>query len=255
VTEPKHPLTLAVDIGGTGIKATVLDAAGEMVTERERVETTYPMPPDQLVGIINEMVKQLPASDRGSAGFPGMVRNGRVLTAPMFSTAHGPGTPVEAKLVEAWYDFDLAAVLSRAIGIPFRVANDADVQGSAVVAGKGVEMVITLGTGFGTALFEEGRLLPHLEIAHHPLRQDETYNEYVGEAARKLVGTKRWNRRVRRAIGQLEALVFYDHLYVGGGNAKRIEGSLGENVTIIDNRAGLLGGIALWERTAHLDAP
>jgi polyphosphate glucokinase len=241
------PLTLTIDIGGTGLKAAVLNRKGAMLSDRLRVETAYPMPPEKLLADIVGLIEPLPAADRGSAGFPGMVRGGRVLTAPMFSTEAGPGTNVDDDLVDAWNGFDLAAALSKAVKIPFRVANDADVQGSAVISGKGVEMVITLGTGFGTALFEDGRLLPHLELAHHPMRDDQTYNEYVGEVARKMVGPKRWNRRVRRAIGLLDALVFYDHLYIGGGNAKRIDFNLGDKVTIVDNTAGLLGGIALWE--------
>jgi len=252
-SEGERPRTLAIDVGGSGIKATVLAADGTMLVDRVRVETTYPMPPDRLVDAVVALVAPLPEADRGSVGFPGMLRDGVVLTAPTLSTAHGPGTKQDPDMVTAWHGFELANRLSAAIGVPFRAANDADVQGSAVVQGKGVEMVVTLGTGFGTALFEHGRLLPHLELAHHPVRDNLTYDEYIGDVARKTVGNKRWTRRVRRAVAQLDALVFFDHLYVGGGNAKRLTEDLGDRVTIVDNTAGLLGGIALWERTAHLD--
>ncbi|MGH9046302.1 MAG: ROK family protein, partial [Acidimicrobiales bacterium] len=157
------PLTLAIDIGGTGLKASVLDGAGAMVADRVRVPTKYPLPPDGdggLVATLTKLVQPLPGSDRVSAGFPGMVRGGHVLSAPHFVTESGPGSKVDADLAKAWDRFDLAGALSAALGKPTKVANDADVQGAAVVQGKGLELVVTLGTGFGTALFMDGGLLP-----------------------------------------------------------------------------------------------
>jgi polyphosphate glucokinase len=128
------------------------------------------------------------------------------------------------------------------------VANDADIQGAAVVTGTGLELAITLGTGFGTGLFYEGKLMPHLEIAHQPFRKGETYNEQLGEAARKDIGEERWNKRVHKAIANLRALMFFDHLYIGGGNSRRLKrDGLDDDVTIVDNTAGILGGIKLWE--------
>lgn len=242
------PTTLAIDIGGTGLKASVLDAEGRMLVDRVRVPTTYPMPPDRMVATLCELVKPLPPFDRVSAGFPGMVRNGRVLTAPHFVTAHGPGTEVVPALLAAWTGFDLAGALAEETGRPARVVNDADLQGVAVVTGKGLELVVTLGTGVGTALFYDGRLLPHMEFAHHPFEKNETYNERLGEAARKAIGTKKWNRRVERAVTTLWNLFMYDHLFIGGGNAERITFTLPDNVSIVDNAAGILGGIKLWER-------
>jgi polyphosphate glucokinase len=252
--DAQRPLTLAIDIGGTGLKASVLDHAGAMVADRVRVPTTYPMPPAGEGGMVPrlaELVSSLPEADRVSAGFPGMVRNGRVLSAPHFSTQGGPGTPIDPELEKAWRGFDLAEALRAALGKPARVANDADVQGAAVVAGKGLELVITLGTGFGTAVFLEGRLLPHLEIAHQPFRKGETYNEQLGERTRKEIGEDRWNRRVRKAIETLDALLFFDYLYIGGGNARRVSrdrlGDVMKRTTVIDNANGILGGIKLWE--------
>ena len=202
---PVGPLTLAIDIGGTGLKASVLDAQGAMVADRVVVKTTYPCPPAKLVDDLAALVAPLPTADRISAGFPGMVRKGRVLSAPHFVTDAGPGTKVDDELVAQWDHFDLAGALSKRLGKPTRVANDADLQGAAVVSGKGLELVITLGTGVGTALFYDGRLLPHLEFAHTPFRKGETYNEQLGDAARKEVGNGRWNKRVRRAVDTLRA--------------------------------------------------
>ena len=248
---PASPSTLAIDIGGTGLKAAVLDATGALVADRVRVPTTYPTPPEKLVEDLAALVAPLPSFDRVSAGFPGMVRRGRVLTAPQFSTVAGLGSEVDPDLLEQWTGFDLESALADRFGKPARVANDADVQGAAVVRGQGLELVVTLGTGVGTAFFYDGRLLPHLEFAHHPFRKDETYNEQLGERVRKEIGASRWNKRVRKAIDTLRALCFFDHCYLGGGNAKRLEIDLPADVTVVDNTAGLLGGIKLWE-SGHL---
>lgn len=257
-TAPAHPFTLAIDVGGTGLKASVLDASGAMVADRVRVPTSYPMGPDGdngMVPALAKLVAPLPHADRASAGFPGMVRGGHILSAPHFETTGGPGTAVDPKLTSAWRGFDMAGALTTALGVPTKVANDADVQGAAVVRGHGLELVITLGTGFGTAVFLDGGLLPHLEVAHQPFRKDETYNEQLGERTRKEVGHQRWNRRVRKALTQLDGLFFYDHVYIGGGNAKRVDrdelGDLLERTTVVDNTAGILGGIKLWEQ-GHL---
>jgi polyphosphate glucokinase len=254
----EHPFTLAIDVGGTGLKASVLSKDGAMVADRVKVATTYPMPPDGehgLVAALATLVHPLPPADRASCGFPGMVRRGHVLSAPHFVTKKGPGSAVDPDLFKAWSDFDLATELTRVLNVPTKVANDADVQGAAVVDGKGLELVVTLGTGFGTAVFMDGSMLPHLELAHHPFRKDETYNEQLGELARKKVGDKQWNHRVREAIACLDAVFFFDHLFIGGGNARRIDrdelGDVLERITVVDNTAGILGGIKLWEE-GHL---
>jgi polyphosphate glucokinase len=204
-----------------------------MLCDRARVETPSDLTPQLLVETLAALVAPLPAYDRVSVGFPGVVTNGVVHTAPNLGT-------------EAFRGFDLAGALAARLGKPARVLNDADMQGYAAISGKGVEMVITLGTGFGTALFMNGHLAPHLELAHHPFRKGETYEEQVGEAARKKVGKEKWSKRVIRAIDQLRALVNFDRLYVGGGNAKKLTLALPPDCTPVDNTAGILGGIKLW---------
>jgi polyphosphate glucokinase len=247
-TTPHHPFTLAVDIGGTGLKASVLDATGAMVADRVKVLTTYPMPPEKLVSTLTKLAAPLPAAERASVGFPGMVRNGRILSAPHFSTKSGPGSAVDEDLKQQWWRFDLATNLMEAFGLPTKVANDADIQGLAVTSGHGLEVVMTLGTGFGTGVFYDGNLMPHLEISHQPFRKGETYNDQLGEAARKDIGEERWNKRVHKAIVNLRGLLFFDHLFIGGGNSRRVNrDGLDDDITIIDNTAGILGGIKLWE--------
>ena len=244
----QDPRTLAIDVGGTGLKASVLDASGAMTAKRVRVPTPYPCSPDALVQELDQLVKPLPAFDRVSVGFPGVIRDGMVLSAPEFVRVGGLGTRVDPQLVEAWSDYDLARALSRIFKRPVKVANDADLQGAAVVKGDGLELVITLGTGVGTALYQNGRLAPHLELAHHPFRKGQTYNEQLGEAARERVSQAKWNARVKLAVKTLDQLLFFDHVYIGGGNSKHVTVDLGAKASRVDNAAGILGGVKLWGR-------
>jgi polyphosphate glucokinase len=185
-----------------------------------------------------ELVAPLPPADRVSVGFPGVVRRGRILTA------HNLGDDI-------WRGFDLDLALTKALGKPVRVLNDADIQGLGAISGEGVEMVITLGTGLGSSLAEDGRLSSHLELAHHPFRKDETYEEQLGNAALEDVGKKRWNRRVEKAIETLRILTHFDHLYIGGGNAKAIKFDLPGDVSLVSNELGMRGGIWLWRERGH----
>jgi polyphosphate glucokinase len=249
-TSPDGPLdTLAIDIGGTGLKASVLDATGQMEHARVRVDTPYPLSPQKLVLELQSLIVELPPFERASVGFPGMVRRGRILSAPHFVSPDGPGGPPAPKLVRAWQRFDLAAALEEVTGRPTKVANDADLQGAAVIKGEGFELVITLGTGVGTAFFMDGQLMPHFEFAHHPLRKGESYNEVLGEAARKKAGNKKWKARVFETVEVLRALCFFDHCFIGGGNSMRLGNDLPDEVSLVDNSAGILGGIKLWEVT------
>ncbi len=246
---PGLPRTLCFDIGGSGLKASVLSSHGELLHQPVRVPTPYPLPPEQLISTLAGLASGLPAYQRVSAGFPGMVRAGRVLSAPHFISPSGPEGVPSAELQSAWAGFNLQEALEAALGRPCRVANDADVQGAALVKGEGLELVVTLGTGVGTALFWQGKLAPHLELAQHPLgKKGQTYNEVLGNDARRKVGNKKWNARVAKAIEVLRGLVFFDHCYIGGGNSSRVKAQLPPDVTLADNSAGILGGVRLWER-------
>jgi polyphosphate glucokinase len=224
--------TLAIDIGGTGIKAMLLDDSGKPLTEPIRLLTPHPATPKAVLKVITTLAKRHTGYVRVSVGFPGVVRKGIVASAP--------------NLHPSWKGVDLAKVLSQALGVPVRVANDADVQGFGAIQGKGVELVITLGTGLGSALFVEGSLVPNLEAAHHLFYKGKTYEDCLGIAGLKKAGRKRWNKRLRIAIRELEKMFNYDCLFIGGGNTRKIEGNLPSNVKVVPNVAGLLGGIALW---------
>jgi polyphosphate glucokinase len=250
---PTHPLTLAVDVGGTGLKASVLDTSDRLVADRVSIPTPYPLPPDRFVKTLGDLVRPLPAYDRVSVGFPGVVREGRVLTAPQFSTVHGLGTPVDPALVKAWNGYPIADSLAKRFGKPTRVANDADLQGLAVVSGDGVEFVVTFGTGVGTALFYNGTLAPHLELAHCPFRKGETFNDQLGNAAFQNVGPKRWRRRALEALEVFRILTNFDHCYLGGGNSRHLRGKVEEPYTVVDNIAGILGGLRLWDKGRSME--
>lgn len=229
----KEPVTLAVDIGGTGLKVLLLSPEGQPLTERLRVPTPDPPTPARLLNALDHLRQQLGGGfDRVSVGYPGVVKQGVTLSA---ANLHPKciGFPLQAELEKLWRK-------------PVRVANDAAVQGYAAIRGKGVELVITLGTGFGSALFINGHLVPGLELAHHPWRKDKTYEDYLGREGFHHLGVKRWNKRLAKAIHQIEALFNYDHLFIGGGNADKIDFSLPRHVTRIPNEDGLLGAAALW---------
>jgi polyphosphate glucokinase len=201
--------TLSIDIGGTGLKASVLDRAGKMLVDRVSVATPYPCSPTILLKALADLVAPLPPFDRISVGFPGVIRDGRTLTAPHFGD-------------RLWHNFPLAAALSKRLGKPVRLLNDAEVQGFGIVKGRGLEVVLTLGTGAGTAVFRDGVLMPHLELAQHPIHDNQTYNEYIGSEALRREGAKKWNHRVRRTIKILASLLHYDALYLGGGNGNKV---------------------------------
>ncbi len=251
---PDDVKTLAIDIGGTGLKASVLDAAGEMTVDRVRTETPYPCPPDLLISSLLELVKPLPEFHRVSVGFPGLIRGGKVVMVPSLSRLVQAGPP-DPDMVAKWAGYPLETRLREAFGKPLLLANDADVQGCAVVKGEGFELVLTLGTGLGCALFQDGELLPHLELPHGPFRQNQSFEEQLGQAARKAVGPERWNRRLQKALEEFNLMVRYDHVYIGGGNARKVTADLGPKATVVDNTAGILGGIKLWERHGSVRRP
>jgi len=146
---------LSVDIGGSKIKATVLDVEGKMLRDYEKTETPHPANPENVIKVIAALAEGFKPFTKVSVGFPGYVRDGIVRTAPNLDN-------------ESWANFDLSTALTNVLQQPVRVVNDADLQGLGIAEGKGLEMVVTLGTGFGTALLYNGVLLPHFEIAHHP---------------------------------------------------------------------------------------
>lgn len=244
------PLTLAVDCGGGGIKASVLDEAGTTHAPVVRVPTPYPLPPERLVDVVVGLSRELPAVTRATVGMPGMIRHGVVVATPHYVTRSGPRSRVDPELVTAWAGKDMAAALTAALGVPTLVLNDAEVHGAGVVTGTGVELVLTLGTGLGSALFDGGVLAPHLELSHAPVRRGVTYDAWLGEHERRRLGDGAWSRRVRRAVEGLRPVVLWDRLYLGGGNARLVGPAvleaLGDDVVVVPNSAAIAGAVRAW---------
>lgn len=230
--EVAKPRTLAVDVGGTGVKTIVLDPEGAEISERTRLPTPKAATPKQLMGVICKLAKGQGEFERVSVGFPGVIKEGIVYTA--------------ANLGSGWKGFDLRGAIQDELKRPVRVANDADVQGLGAIAGHGIELVITLGTGFGSVIFTDGKPI-HLELGHHPFRRGKTYEDELGERALKKKGRKKWLKVLAEALNDLAETFNYDELYIGGGNSRLVDFTPPEHVKIISNLDGLLGGIKLWE--------
>lgn len=229
----RGPTTLCIDIGGTGLKLMVVDDAGKPASERLRVETPRPATPANILSALKGLLGELGRSyDRVSVGFPGVVTQGVSRSAP--------------NLDATWGGYKLAKGIEKLTGKPTRALNDAGVQGYGVIEGQGTEVCITLGTGFGFALYLDGKYVPNIELGHHPFKKGATYEEYVEDAVLEDIGKKKWSKRVLQVVEQLEATFNYRTLYVGGGNAKKLTLSLPSNVKVVDNLAGLLGGVKLW---------
>lgn len=230
---PSQLRVLSIDIGGSHIKATILNKKGDLKMEYDKIPTPAPANPENVIKAINTLVKDFPAYDKISVGFPGYVKEGVVKTAPNLGTDY-------------WADVDLSKKLEKALGKPAKVVNDADMQGLGVVSGKGLEMVITLGTGFGTALLMNGHLLPHFELAHLPIKEDVTYDKYIGEKALEKEGREKWNKRMKKVFQILKTVFNYDTLYIGGGNSDELTFKLDKNMKIVTNADGIKGGARLW---------
>ncbi len=242
--------TLAIDCGGGGIKGCVLDESGTMRAQPVRVPTPYPLSTALFVKTLTELASQLPKADRATVGLPGMIRHGVVITTPHYITRSGPRTRIEPELVEQWEGFDAQAAISDSLGIPVRVLNDAEVHGAGVIAGQGLEVVLTLGTGLGCAIYDGGHLAPHLELSQAPVRWGLSYDTYIGEHERRRLGDALWSRRVQRVIDGLRPVFLWDRLYIGGGNSRHITPTvvtrLGDDVVIVPNAAALVGGARAW---------
>lgn len=228
---------LCIDVGGTGLKAAVIAPSGKYLVKRHRIKTPKRRKPRQIVKVLADLVRPMGGFDCVTIGFPGVVKGGRVISAPHFGTRD-------------WKGFDLAGAMRKTLGKPVKLLNDADVQGLAVIKGKGLELVCTLGTGFGTAWFRDGELMPHMDLAHLVVRKKDDFDIYIGDQTRRKIGSQQWNRRIKKLIGVLETVFAYDHLYLGGGNSRCVKFRLPRNVTIVSNDAGMEGGAFAWKKEA-----
>ena len=214
-----------LDIGGSGIKGAVVDAgSGELLSERVRVGTPEGARPDDVVAACVEVVSRAGWEGPVGCGFPGVVKGGVIHTA--------------ANVGDEFIGFDLAERLEGELGQPARVVNDADAAGLAEIrwgAGRGAEgvvLMLTLGTGIGTALFVGGKLVPNTELGHVELRGQDA-ERYAADRARKVedLSWEEWARRVGEYLVMMENLFWPDLIIVGGGVSKKSEKFLPRIVT------------------------
>lgn len=245
---PAGPYTLSVDCGGTGLKCLVVDADGRPVTRRVRVRTPYPCPPERLVDELVELSRATAHRfDRVSVGMPGLVRRGVVRWTPHYVTAAGPFTDVVPELVDSWVGLDLRALLAEAYRRPTLVVNDAEMAGLSTITGQGYEVMLTIGTGLGFAHYDDGVLLPKIEVSAAPFRDGQSFDEQLGHHARRAVGPDRWTERVEQAVATLDRVLYWDRAYLGGGGTKYLVRPLSARVGLVANTAGVLGGVRLWD--------
>lgn len=224
---------LSFDIGGSFIKAALLNAEGDICSPFRRIPTPARESVTEMINALLKLSMQFENFDRISIGFPGYVRNGIVYTAPNLSN-------------DIWKQIPLQDLLNDTMDMPVRIVNDADMHALSISKGEGLEMLITLGTGLGSALVYNGFLLPHLELAHHPFRMDVTTDIYIGNRSLMEIGRPAWNTRVQELLSVLQTVFNYDHLYIGGGNSRHITFDLAENMNIVTNEEGIKGGAQLW---------
>ncbi len=208
---------LGIDVGGSGIKGAPVDTTGSgLLQERFRIPTPQPATPDGVIETVNEIVRHFDWKGPVGCGFPGVIRDGVVHTA--------------ANVSKSWLGVNARDRFAEATGCGFTVANDADVAGLAEMrqgAGRdvrGVVLIVTLGTGIGTALFVDGKLVPNTELGHIMIGGREAEKWAAGSVrdAEKL-SWKKWARRVDKYLEAMHAYLWPDLIIIGGGVSKRHE--------------------------------
>ena len=244
-------MTLSIDCGGLSIKASVLDGKGTLHAQPISTPTPYPLSPPKLIATFQELADKLPAFDRVTIGMPGMIRHGVVVHTPHYINTKGPLTKVEPDLLTQWRGFDMQSAVANHFGRPALVMNDAEVHAAGLITGSGLEVVFTLGTGLGFCMFDGGKLAPHFELSHAPVRRATSYDTWIGEHERRRLGDMFWSRRIKSMVEDLRPVFWWDRLYIGGGNSRRISSAVlkvfGDDVIIASNTAGILGGVRAWE--------
>jgi polyphosphate glucokinase len=208
---------LGIDIGGTGIKGAPVDVdTGQLLAERKKIATPHPATPDAVTEVVKEVAQSFDWTGPIGATFPGVVANGTIRTA--------------ANVDKAWIGTDAAALFGKAIGTDVRVLNDADAAGVAEMtfgAGVGVKgsvLMLTFGTGVGSALFTDGVLVPNTELGHIEIRGKDA-EKRASEHAKVAHewGWKDWTQRVSEYLQHIEALLSPGLIIVGGGISKEAD--------------------------------
>ncbi len=214
---------LAVDVGATSIRLCRFNAAGEMVGARSRRSTPYPCPPEKIVKIVADRVAHSPV-DKVGLGFPGEVDHGVVFDAANLTRLGGLDTPFDDEMSARWRQFPLQRRLHEATGCDVVVDNDAAMAALGCAHGRGVELVITLGTGCGLALVVDGALSPVRDVGHEMLKGSATYDDLLGERGRR-DNESQWFVHVVSAVTALASEFAATSIHLAGGNARRLSPS------------------------------
>jgi polyphosphate glucokinase len=247
---------IGIDVGGTGIKAAVVETAtGELVTPRVRVETPHPAVPKAMIKATAGLVADLPAQLHAGIGFPAVILGGIVRTA--------------ANIDQSWIGTDADGAFTAALGRPLMVGNDADAAGLAEMrfgAGRGqagTVLMLTLGTGIGSALFRDGVLLPNTELGHLQLRgKDAERRAAASIKVSKNLSWHAWSKRLAEYVDEIDRLLWPDLVIIGGGISKEADKFIHELPArvkcvpaTLQNQAGIVGAAMLAAEAAHLTAP
>jgi len=239
---------LAIDIGATNIKFARVDTGGRLRRSLKRRPTPYPCTPERLVEWIVQRTENF-VLDRVGIGFPGEFEDGHVVRPGNLSRVGGVGTAIDAQLDEQWHGFALEETLRRESRRDVRVVNDATLAALGCCRGVGTELVVTLGTGCGLALRDDGRRQRVRDLGRTEFRPGRTFDEALGERARA-TDESRWRREVLDAVDELAQEFAAARVYLAGGNARRISQSLfsghSYEVEIAGNEASLRGAAYLF---------
>ena len=211
---------LAIDIGGTNIK---ILATGQ--TERRKFPSGTTMTPQNMVNGILELTKDW-TFEAVSMGYPGVIKNGKIITEP-----HNLG--------QGWVGFDFEA----AFKLPMKIMNDAAMQALGSYE-HGILLFLGLGTGLGSAIIADGTVVP-MEVGHLSYKKS-TYEDYVGVGGLERLGKKKWQKHVSYCVERLSAAINPDDVVLGGGNAKKLK-KLPEGCRLGDNMFAFKGGFRLWD--------
>ncbi|WP_268935205.1 ROK family protein [Pararhizobium mangrovi] len=219
--EGRTPVVLAIDVGGSHIKAMVSTVVGE----KRRIETGKHMSAERMVAAIRELTADW-EYDAVSVGYPGAVADNAPALEPH-------------NLAPGWKGFDF----SEAFGKPTRVVNDAMMQAIGSYQG-GRMLFLGLGTGLGSAMIVENVCVP-MELAHLPYKRRKTFEDFVGERGRKLRGTKKWRKSVARVVERLSLALEPHEIVLGGGNVKKLK-AMPPLCRAGENENAFLGGFRVW---------
>jgi len=208
---------LGIDIGGSGIKGAIVDTTkGEIVGERHRIDTPDPSTPEAVAQVAAQLVQHFQYQGPIGCTFPAVVQHGVILTA--------------ANVDQGWIGTNGETLFQEATGFPVHILNDADAAGVAEMrlgagrGSKGVVIMLTFGTGIGSAIFVNGHLLPNTEFGHMKIRgKDAEYRASARIRAEKDLSWKDWSKRVNEFLGQMEFLFSPDLFIIGGGVSKKFE--------------------------------